>query len=56
MCSDPNLYSCTYSYEAVFTLTITAIHVAGLNPIFRVICLVIQFGCLIGLTTLAIAG
>ncbi len=30
------------------------IHIAGLNPLFRVGCLAIQFGCLIALTTLAI--
>ena len=30
------------------------IHIAMLNPMFRVLCLVIQFGCLIALTTLAI--
>lgn len=30
------------------------IHIAMLNPMFRVLCLFIQFGCLIALTTLAI--
>jgi uncharacterized MAPEG superfamily protein len=33
----------------LFRLIHSAIHVAGLNPIFRVICLAIQFGCLIAL-------
>jgi uncharacterized MAPEG superfamily protein len=37
-----------------FRLIHSAIHLAGLNPIFRVLCLGIQFGCLIGLTILAI--
>jgi uncharacterized MAPEG superfamily protein len=32
----------------------SAIHIANLNPLFRVICLAIQFGCLIGLTMLGI--
>jgi uncharacterized MAPEG superfamily protein len=30
------------------------IHLGGLNPMFRVLCLAIQFGCLIALTTLTI--
>ena len=38
----------------LFRLIHSAIHVAGLNPMFRVIFLVMQFGCLIALTTLAI--
>lgn len=38
----------------VFRLIHSAIHLAGLNPIFRVICLAIQFSCLIALTTLTI--
>jgi uncharacterized MAPEG superfamily protein len=32
----------------------SAIHIAGLNPTFRVICLAIQFSCLIALITLTI--
>jgi uncharacterized MAPEG superfamily protein len=32
-----------------FRLIHSLIHIAGLNPIFRVICLAIQFGCLIAL-------
>ena len=38
----------------LFRLIHSAIHVAGLNPMYRVICLAIQFSCLIALTTLAI--
>jgi uncharacterized MAPEG superfamily protein len=38
----------------VFRLIHSAINIAGLNPLFRVMCLAIQFGCLIALTTLAI--
>jgi uncharacterized MAPEG superfamily protein len=38
----------------VFRLIHSVIHIAGMNPIFRVLCLAIQFGCLIALTTLAI--
>lgn len=30
------------------------IHIAGINPIFRVLSLAIQFACLVALTTLAI--
>jgi uncharacterized MAPEG superfamily protein len=30
------------------------IHIAGLNPMLRVLCLSVQFSCLIALTTLAI--
>jgi uncharacterized MAPEG superfamily protein len=37
-----------------FRLIHSAIHIAGLNPMLRVWCLAIQFGCLIALTTLAI--
>lgn len=37
-----------------FRLIHSAIHIAGLDPILRVICLVIQFVCLIALTSLAI--
>jgi uncharacterized MAPEG superfamily protein len=37
-----------------FRLIHSAIHIAGLNPIFRVGCLAAQFGCLIALTILAI--
>lgn len=37
-----------------FRLLHSAIHIAGFNPIFRVLCLAIQFGCLIALTTLAV--
>jgi uncharacterized MAPEG superfamily protein len=37
-----------------FRLIHSAIHIAGLNPMSRVWCLAIQFGCLIALTTLAI--
>ena len=38
----------------LFRLIHSAIHIAGLNPMYRVIFLVSQFGCLIALTTLAI--
>jgi uncharacterized MAPEG superfamily protein len=38
----------------VFRLIHSAINIAGLNPMFRIFCLAIQFGCLIALTTLAI--
>jgi uncharacterized MAPEG superfamily protein len=37
-----------------FRLIHSIVHIAGLNPIFRVLCLAIQFSCLISLTTLAI--
>ncbi|MGB7272849.1 MAG: MAPEG family protein [Geitlerinemataceae cyanobacterium] len=37
-----------------FRLIHSIVHIAGLNPIFRVFCLAIQFACLISLTTLAI--
>lgn len=38
----------------VFRLAHSLIHIAGLNPIFRVFCLAIQFICLLSLTALAI--
>jgi uncharacterized MAPEG superfamily protein len=37
-----------------FRLIHSLIHIAGMNPIFRVLCLAMQFSCLIVLTTLAI--
>jgi uncharacterized MAPEG superfamily protein len=37
-----------------FRLIHSLIHIAGLNPMFRVLCLASQFGCLIALITLAI--
>lgn len=37
-----------------FRLIHSIVHIAGWNPIFRVLCLAIQFACLISLTTLAI--
>ena len=37
-----------------FRLVHSAIHIAGINPIFRILSLAIQFGCLIALTALAI--
>lgn len=37
-----------------FRLMHSVIHVAGLNPSLRLICLGIQFSCLIGLTALAV--
>jgi uncharacterized MAPEG superfamily protein len=37
-----------------FRLIHSAIHIAGLNPMLRVWCLAIQFGCLIALVSLAI--
>lgn len=37
-----------------FRLIHSIIHIAGMNPMFRVLCLTIQFGCLIALTTLAL--
>ncbi len=39
---------------AVFRLMHSVIHIAGMNPIFRVLCLAIQFVCLIALITLSI--
>jgi uncharacterized MAPEG superfamily protein len=38
----------------IFRLIHSIVHIAGLNPMFRIFCLAIQFGCLIALTTLAI--
>jgi uncharacterized MAPEG superfamily protein len=38
----------------IFRLIHSAIHIAGLNPILRVWCLAVQFGCLIALVSLAI--
>jgi uncharacterized MAPEG superfamily protein len=38
----------------IFRLIHSLVHIAGLNPMFRIFCLAIQFGCLIALTTLAI--
>lgn len=38
----------------VFRLVHSVIHIAGMNPIFRLLCLVIQLGCLVALTVLAI--
>lgn len=38
----------------VSRLVHSLIHIAGLNPLFRLICLVIQLICLVVLTTLAI--
>jgi uncharacterized MAPEG superfamily protein len=38
----------------VFRLAHSVIHIAGLNPIYRVFCLAIQFICLLSLTALAI--
>ena len=37
-----------------FRILHSIVHIAGLNPIFRIGCLAIQFGCLIGLTTLSV--
>lgn len=37
-----------------FRLIHSAIHIAGLNPMFRVFCLAIQFVCLIALTLFAV--
>lgn len=37
-----------------FRLVHSIIHIAGINPIFRVLSLAIQFACLIALITLAI--
>jgi uncharacterized MAPEG superfamily protein len=37
-----------------FRLIHSAIHIAGMNPMFRVVCLAIQFGCLIALTAFAV--
>ncbi len=38
----------------IFRLIHSLVHIAGLNPMFKIFCLAIQFGCLIALTTLAI--
>lgn len=38
----------------IFRIVHSLIHIAGLNPIFRVLSLVIQLVCLVTLTTLAI--
>jgi uncharacterized MAPEG superfamily protein len=38
----------------VFRLVHSVIHIAGMNPIFRLLCLVIQLACLVALTALAI--
>jgi len=37
----------------VFRLVHSVIHIAGINPIFRLLCLVIQLGCLVALTAMA---
>lgn len=37
-----------------FRLVHSLIHIAGLDPLLRVICLAVQFGCLLGLTALAV--
>lgn len=37
----------------VFRLMHSVIYIAGMNPIFRVFCLAIQFSCLIALTILS---
>ena len=36
----------------VFRLVHSVIHIAGINPIFRLLCLVIQLSCLVTLTVL----
>lgn len=46
-----NALAATY---IVFRLLHSAIHIAGINPIFRVFCLAIQFTCLIVLIILSI--
>jgi uncharacterized MAPEG superfamily protein len=38
----------------IFRLIHSIVHIAGLNPMLRIFCLAIQFGCLIALTKLAI--
>jgi uncharacterized MAPEG superfamily protein len=38
----------------VFRLVHSGIHIAGIDPFFRFLCLVIQLGCLVTLTGLAI--
>jgi uncharacterized MAPEG superfamily protein len=37
-----------------FRLMHSIIHIAGLNPIFRLLCLVVQLGCLITLTAISV--
>jgi hypothetical protein len=32
----------------------SVIHIAGLNPIFRLLCLVVQLGCLVALTAISV--
>ncbi len=36
----------------VFRILHSVIHIAGINPIFRLLCLVIQLGCLVTLTVM----
>ena len=36
----------------VFRLVHSVIHIAGINPIFRLLCLVIQLACLVALTVM----
>ncbi|HEY9803608.1 MAG TPA: MAPEG family protein [Leptolyngbyaceae cyanobacterium] len=38
----------------IFRLVHSLIHIAGINPLFRLVCLVMQLGCLVVLTTFAI--
>jgi uncharacterized MAPEG superfamily protein len=38
----------------IFRIVHSAIHIAGIDPRFRLLCLVIQLGCLLTLTTLAL--
>jgi uncharacterized MAPEG superfamily protein len=38
----------------VFRLVHSVIHIAGINPIFRLLCLVIQLGCLVSLTVMTL--
>jgi uncharacterized MAPEG superfamily protein len=45
-----NVLAVTY---IVFRLIHSMIHIAGVNPIFRVLCLAIQFSCLIALIILS---
>jgi uncharacterized MAPEG superfamily protein len=51
--SDPTIDSLCITYITA-RLIHSAIHIANLNPLFRVICLAIQFGCLIGLIGLGV--
>lgn len=46
-----NSLAITYIF---FRLMHSVIHIAGINPIFRVLCLAIQFSCLIALTIMSI--